>query len=522
MRPPRLEPRILFSTVFADFNGDGFDDLAVGIVGEDLGVHTDAGAVQIFYSHRGGVVATDTQLWRQNSLGQTNNAGDRFGAALAAGDFNGDGYKDLAIGVPGEDIGPIVDAGSVHVLYGSRDGLTAANSQYWHQDQPGIANRADPYDHFGESLTVGNFNGDTNRATFRPIEDLVIGVPGEDQGRVSADSIRIGKINNAGALHVIYGDPAGLTVRPGTDQFFHQARSDLGNAASRYDDFAAALAAGDFNGDGRDDLAVGVPGEDIAGVPDVGAVHILYGSNSGVQASGDQVWYRNGFVTGISGSLRAYNYFGSSLAVGNFNGRFSSLSSRPIDDLAVSAPGVRVRGHENAGVVHAIYGREGHYTVGGGLHFADNQVWHRGVASINGTARTNDRFAASLAAGDFNGDAKDDLAVGAPLADIDGQTDAGLIQILFAGSNGISANDRVYHQDKPAIEDRARRGDHYGASLAAGRADDDHFADLAVGIPGENLLRSGRILYDSGTVNVLYGGPFDQFRIYDDQHLAAR
>jgi len=58
--------------------------------------------------------------------------GDLFGAALASGDFNGNGYDDLAIGVPYEDVDSATDAGTVTVLYGSSSGLRAGGSQEWH------------------------------------------------------------------------------------------------------------------------------------------------------------------------------------------------------------------------------------------------------------------------------------------------------------------------------------------------------------------------------------------------------
>ena len=53
-------------------------------------------------------------------------------------DYNGDGFDDLAIGVPDEDIGAISNAGAVNVLYGSASGLTAAGDQLWHQDSSGV------------------------------------------------------------------------------------------------------------------------------------------------------------------------------------------------------------------------------------------------------------------------------------------------------------------------------------------------------------------------------------------------
>jgi hypothetical protein len=51
---------------------------------------------------------------------------DRFGSALATGDFNRDGFSDLAIGAPKIDLGTISDAGTVSVIYGSGQGLHAS------------------------------------------------------------------------------------------------------------------------------------------------------------------------------------------------------------------------------------------------------------------------------------------------------------------------------------------------------------------------------------------------------------
>ncbi len=52
-------------------------------------------------------------------------------------DFDGDGYADLAVGAPGENVGGKRDAGAVHVLYGSASGPTARD-QVWHQNRKGI------------------------------------------------------------------------------------------------------------------------------------------------------------------------------------------------------------------------------------------------------------------------------------------------------------------------------------------------------------------------------------------------
>jgi FG-GAP repeat len=127
----------------ADFNGDGFADLAVGVPFEDVvpfkTVVENAGAVQVIYGSIDGLngdAPIDDQFWSKVELSDSTtipsttliDKDDHFGAALAAGDFNNDGFDDLAIGIPNEDvqIGPyrgVHDAGAVYVLRGSSTGL---------------------------------------------------------------------------------------------------------------------------------------------------------------------------------------------------------------------------------------------------------------------------------------------------------------------------------------------------------------------------------------------------------------
>ena len=91
-----------------DFDGDGFDDLAVGSQFEDVGSAVDAGAVWVLFGSVNGLTATGSRAFDQNDFGwdETPEAGDAFGFALAAGDFNQDGLDDLAIGAPFEDLLP--------------------------------------------------------------------------------------------------------------------------------------------------------------------------------------------------------------------------------------------------------------------------------------------------------------------------------------------------------------------------------------------------------------------------------
>jgi hypothetical protein len=145
-----------------DFNGDGFADLAVGVDGEDAdGGVLNSGGVNVIYGSAGGLSATATpdQFWTQDSpnVDGTAEFGDRFSKALAAGDFNADGFTDLAIGVPGESASVSGDGG-VGVIYGSAGGLsaTAIPDQLWGQDTPDVEDAAEDFDRFGSALAAGS------------------------------------------------------------------------------------------------------------------------------------------------------------------------------------------------------------------------------------------------------------------------------------------------------------------------------------------------------------------------------
>src|SRR5262245_55368384 len=130
--------------------------------------------------------------------------GDRFGFALAAGDFNGDGQADLTIGIPSQDSATITDVGAVQVLYGSASGLATAGAQLWTQDGfagQDIADHPEAGDGFGSALAWGDFNGDGQA-------DLAIGVRGED-----LDNPHLPTVHDAGAVNVLYGAASvGLTA----------------------------------------------------------------------------------------------------------------------------------------------------------------------------------------------------------------------------------------------------------------------------------------------------------------------
>ena len=95
--------------------------------------------------------ATTDDVWYQDIGGiqGTSEALDLFGASLSSGDFDKDGYDDLAIGAPEEDIGSITGAGALNAIYGSGSGLTPIGDDLWYQDVGGIQGTSESFDRFG-------------------------------------------------------------------------------------------------------------------------------------------------------------------------------------------------------------------------------------------------------------------------------------------------------------------------------------------------------------------------------------
>jgi len=436
-----------------DFNGDGIYDVAVGVPYENINLGLSsvisAGAVHVMYGSAADVLSfSGDQFWHQASPGIEGSAeyNDQFGSALAVGNFNGDEYDDLAIGIPYEDFeygSTIENAGSVIVIYGSSSGLSAAAvlpDQMWHQDSVSVIDSVEEYDWFGFSLAAGDFDSDD-------YDDLAIGVPGEDSEAASKDDI--------GVVQVLYGTTNGLTAD--RDQQWEQYDWGGGIESESYDHFGWSLAVGKFKAHGDDDLAIGVPDEDIEGfttVTDAGAVNILYGSNSGLDDAHVDFIYQDGAY--VKETAEFQDKFGYTLAAVDFSGY-------GIDDLVVGVPNENLGDPVvvDAGAVHVILHQYALGWVGD-----EGRTFHQGKDNIPDELESGDKFGYALAPGDYNGDGKEDLAIGVPY-DSCNDTEDGSVVVIY--------DDYVFDPDYAPqhwcqgneLIDKGEAGDHFGLALVA-------------------------------------------------------
>lgn len=438
-----------------DFDGDGFPDQALG---SPLGTASGAAGAGFVTVVRGGPDGPDPatrQLVTQpgDTLSGGPEPGDGFGNALASADLDRDGFADLVVGTPGEDVPQGVDAGVVTVIWGGPDGL-GIGSGTWVEHEAGAGHR------FGDAVTIGSFRGPTAP------DMLIVTSPGTSSfagytfalptvaGKAPAASARTAKAARTPKA----GERRTVDPREAAD-----ARTAPGAAAAVGMD-ALYLAGGDVTGDGHDDLAVGWRDED--------AEINRYGFTVYLGDSVDE--FKDTAGGDITTPLRA-------LAVADYNG----------NGKADVAAGLSTDSPQRGGAV-AVY-------RGGAEITPDNRYTvHQGTAGVPGDGETGDAFGQALASGDANGDGLADLLVGVPGEDIGGRADAGSATLLYGGTGGVRPGvAQGWHQDSTGVPGTAEARDRFGWSVGLVDHDPSGPYDATIGAPTENGT--------DGAVTVLLG-----------------
>jgi FG-GAP repeat len=468
-------PQAVGTASWRDFNGDTVADLAIGAPGENLG----AGAVHVIYGSSTGLTAGSSQLFTEATFGIADDpqSGDHFGQSLASGDFDGDGLGDLAIGVPFEDWPlngeTLADAGAVHVLFGSEDGLTTGDSLYLPAalvvPYPDL-----PYASFGFSLAAY----DNKLGASDGVAELAVGVPGSSQLRLfdvsGASPAAIGgTFFNEPELQYGYAVTAGdFNSQPGDDiavgaagtgqysagyvdvllskagQGFSHAGLDDSNLSvdlKDQDHFGSVLSAGDLDGDGIDELIAGVPKRDVGGTQDAGAVFIFNSHSNG--PSPTDITTLSLATAGIAGDPAASDWFGAALATGLFD-------TGTTRDLAVGIPNRDARTRVNSGVVMVLYN-------GSQESFLSQR--NAGVAS---DPEDHDHLGSVLAGGNWGNGGRTDLAIGVPDEDVGTKSDAGVVNVLYGSATGLNGtNSQLWSQNTTGIQGNPELSDHFGAAV---------------------------------------------------------
>ncbi|WFE31780.1 trypsin-like serine protease [Micromonospora sp. WMMD975] len=435
--PAAAGARFGAATATGDFNKDGYPDLAVGAPGDTVNGQT-SGSVTVFPGAAGGSLGAGHRLI-QADFGAADEAGDGFGAALAAGDFNKDGYADLAVGTPGEAIGTVKAAGAIAVFPGGPSGLARGKGY----DQGDIGRGDETDDRWGAALAAGDFNNDG-------YADLAVGAPNE----AGSDNVHSGDVS------VMRGNSTGtLTYAYNLDQ------TNAGGANEAGDRFGAALAAGNVTGSVHADLVIGAPGEAPGTLPAAGSIYVVPGAAGEVTTG-------FGRSQGTSGGVNeAGDNFGAALAVGNFDGDGYA-------DIAVGVTGEAPGSEAKSGALAVYPGASSQVAAG----FSVTEL------AFGRTPGADDLFASALATGDVNGDGRADLIVGAPGATEGGAKGAGFVAVLTGRARTTSqptslVASRLIRQ--PDVQGTSEVGDAFGGAVALADLDRDGRADAFLGSPGE-------------------------------------
>ncbi|MEV7340611.1 FG-GAP-like repeat-containing protein [Streptomyces sp. NPDC093544] len=417
-----------------------------------------------------------------------------------AGDFNGDGYRDLAIGAFSADVGSVRSAGAVVVLYGSASGVSAAKKTVITQNSAGVPGTAESDDRFGNSLAAGDLNADG-------YADLVVGAQYES----------IGDRDGVGTATIIWGGKKGLTGGSALPQ---------PSGLTEWGGYSSGIATGDFDGDGRTDVTVtgqsrtllykgpfartGKPASQ-SGVYEVGSTYdVIAGDLNGDRAAervypfstdadqGGDIRYLSHDPDGYDThpeSDYAQTYLpkadGSLGTVGDING--DGYGDLVLGDYEDPRKG-KSAGHKG-GQIAVWYG-----SATGPDPAQKPTVIHQDTAGVPGTGEADDLFGSAVSVGDVNGDKYADVAVGALGEDNGTAKESGSVTILFGSASGLKGSGaKTYTQNTTGVPGTNETNDAFGQSVRLVDLDKNGKADLVVGAGTENGYGAVTVLRGSAS-----------------------
>ncbi len=429
-----------------DFNRDGYDDLAIGEYGATIGGHASAGQVHIFYGSASGLTDAGYQHIDLNEVGLAHRAsqGDQFGHALAAGDLNGDGYADLVVSAPREAVNGASQAGAVYVFWGGANGLqftAAQGAMTFHQGTGGggIGGTAAKGNIFGSPVTIGDLDHDGNA-------DIAIGVQGQAVTKLASQ-----KTQPSGAFYVLYGNATKASLGQHF-QFLTENSAGMPATPLPAAHLGGWFAAGDFDHDGTVDLAVAADGDDLAPVPNDGAVYILKGTGSGLTTTGSKLFDVPSL--GIGSQAGNADNYGDSLVAGDFNR--DGYADLVITVDTRNLPGVS---GTKQGEILVLSGSAAGLTSTGMKTITEKTSGMPGSGPKSG-----DQFGSLVEDGDYNHDGYVDLYVAAAGRSVSGLTHAGAVYLLRGSASGITASGaKMYTQSSPKVAGGAQANAWYGS-----------------------------------------------------------